>query len=344
MSEENVALRIAWEMRRRGWSQERMAQEMTEAGCPTHQSAISKIVNPKPDGSRRSITMEESIALAKVFRVPLEELAQPIEAAEGRMMHDLGRAVKQGARDTMQAQARFLLLWARMRYRLSQEETRVPYEEFLRARQPGTAGRMRPGGRPPIPWSEAEFENAIQIWLDDDKWQSAVEAYKTLTRTNWDFGTGRDIFPPMKDHRERHSVVGDLLSLRGFFKVTLATLPSKDVAERIDAYAGALVRADLLEVAAPVLDAYLSAGHRSPADDVVAEIEKRLQEIIDRDPADDLDRLESLAARIGLAWRGGETTEETQEMADDLGVDMDDFRKAMSVGRIYRDNYGVSYR
>src|SRR5688572_2896586 len=43
LSEENMAARVAWEMRRRGWSQERLAREMAEAGCPLHQSAISKI-------------------------------------------------------------------------------------------------------------------------------------------------------------------------------------------------------------------------------------------------------------------------------------------------------------
>lgn len=344
LSEENVALRIAWEMRRRHWSQERMAQEMTAAGCPTHQTAISKIVNPKPDGSRRSITFEETLALAKVFGVPLEELGQPLEAAEGRLLHDLGRSVKQGARETLQTQAQFLLEWARVRYRLSREEDRAPYEEFLKARQPGYPGRMKPGSREPVPASDAELENAIQIWFDDDKWQSAIDAYKALARTNRDFGTGRDMFPPMRDHRERHSIVASLLSLRAFFKVTLPTLPAKEIAERASAFAGSLVQADLLDVAAPVLDAYLGPGQGRATGEVVAEIEQRLQQIIDREPADRLDYLESLAARIGLGWKGGETTEDAQEMADKLGVDMDDFRQAMNVGHIYRDNYGVSYR
>ncbi|MFC7109224.1 helix-turn-helix domain-containing protein [Nonomuraea rubra] len=80
-SEDNVALRLAWEMRRRGWSQERMAQELTNAGCPTHQSAISKIINPKTDGNRRTISVDEAIAMARVFGIPLEELPSHPKAA-----------------------------------------------------------------------------------------------------------------------------------------------------------------------------------------------------------------------------------------------------------------------
>jgi transcriptional regulator with XRE-family HTH domain len=78
LSEENVAVRVAWEMSVRGWSQERLAQEMTAVGCPMHQSSVSKIVNPPGGGRRRSISVDELIAFAKVFSVEIVELLLPL--------------------------------------------------------------------------------------------------------------------------------------------------------------------------------------------------------------------------------------------------------------------------
>jgi transcriptional regulator with XRE-family HTH domain len=48
---------------------------MTKAGAPMNQSAIWKIENGKP---RRRITVDEAIAFAKVFEVPLDELLTPV--------------------------------------------------------------------------------------------------------------------------------------------------------------------------------------------------------------------------------------------------------------------------
>lgn len=79
MSEDNLARRISWEMNQRGWSQERMAKEMTDAGFPLHQSSVSKIVNPK-DGKRRAISVDDAIGFARVFGVTVENLLIPFEA------------------------------------------------------------------------------------------------------------------------------------------------------------------------------------------------------------------------------------------------------------------------
>jgi len=79
MSEDNLARRVAWEMNQRGWSQERMAKEMTDAGFPLHQSSVSKIVNPK-DGKRRAISVDDAIGFARVFGVTVEDLLIPLEA------------------------------------------------------------------------------------------------------------------------------------------------------------------------------------------------------------------------------------------------------------------------
>lgn len=78
MSEDNLARRIKYEMDQRGWSQERMAKEMTEAGFPIHQTSVGKIVNPGA-GKRRAINVDDALGFAKVFGVPLEQMLVPLE-------------------------------------------------------------------------------------------------------------------------------------------------------------------------------------------------------------------------------------------------------------------------
>ena len=91
MSEGNVARRISWEMGRRGWSQERMAKAMTDAGYPLHQSSVSKIVNPT-DGKRRTISVDDAIGFAKVFDTTVEDLLIPLEAVrDNELRAALGR-------------------------------------------------------------------------------------------------------------------------------------------------------------------------------------------------------------------------------------------------------------
>lgn len=88
MSEEYLAARIRYEMEQRGWSQERMAKEMTDAGHPFHQSAVSKIVNPK-DGKRRSISVDDALGFAKVFGTTVDDLLMPLEVKLAREARDL---------------------------------------------------------------------------------------------------------------------------------------------------------------------------------------------------------------------------------------------------------------
>ncbi|TMR92690.1 hypothetical protein [Nonomuraea basaltis] len=74
-----------------------------------------------------------------------------------------------------------------------------------------------------------------------------------------------------------------------------------------------------------------------PTDDVIAEIDARLQQIIDREPQDRLDYLESLAARIGLRWKGSETKQEQEDLAAQLGATPEDYADAKKIGGIYRE-------
>lgn len=75
-SEENLARRIAYEREQRGWSYEGTAVRMTYAGCPLQGSAIYKIEKGSP---RRRITLDESVAFARVFGLELPDLLIPVE-------------------------------------------------------------------------------------------------------------------------------------------------------------------------------------------------------------------------------------------------------------------------
>ncbi|MEV0163411.1 helix-turn-helix domain-containing protein [Nonomuraea fuscirosea] len=321
LSEENVAMRVAWEMRRRGWSQERMAQELTNAGCPTHQSAISKIVNPKPDGSRRVISVDEAIAMARVFGIPLEELPLPPEAAEGRDLHEFSQTVAHEGRKAKAQHAQFLLAWARLRHRLDQQENRALYQEFLAQRRVGVD----------------QASEAIKVWRDQASWRDATAAYHKLERTLQTLGTGRDMTPPTDDVRRRRSVVADLLRVRELFASRIPGTPVRVVPDLVDHFAQTLIRADLLEVAMPLIDSY-ARGTAHPVDEVVTEIDRRLQEIIAREPKNRHEYLESLAARIGLRGETHESQERQARSAGDAGVSVEDYRDAKELGDMYRES------
>jgi transcriptional regulator with XRE-family HTH domain len=70
-AEDHVATRIARERASRGWSLEKLADAMTEAGCSIAPSAIYKIEQGEP---RRRITVDELVALSKVFAIPMNLL------------------------------------------------------------------------------------------------------------------------------------------------------------------------------------------------------------------------------------------------------------------------------
>jgi transcriptional regulator with XRE-family HTH domain len=82
--EDHLALRVTTERNRLGLSQEKLAEAMVAAGCPVPQSAISKIENPGR-GGRRAISVEEAIAFAKVFDVPLGELLLPPDVVRDKV-------------------------------------------------------------------------------------------------------------------------------------------------------------------------------------------------------------------------------------------------------------------
>ena len=61
----------------RGWSQTDLAQRVSEAGCSIHQTAISRIEKSSAKDGRRAIALDEAIAFAQAFDVPLDRLIAP---------------------------------------------------------------------------------------------------------------------------------------------------------------------------------------------------------------------------------------------------------------------------
>lgn len=64
-------MRIATERAARGWSYKRLAEEMTAVGCPIDGTAIYKIEKGEP---RRSIFVDELVALSLVWAIPIDRL------------------------------------------------------------------------------------------------------------------------------------------------------------------------------------------------------------------------------------------------------------------------------
>ncbi len=75
-SEANLARRIARERERLGMTYEGAAKRMTDAGCPIQPSAIYKIEKAQPP---RRISVDELVAFAAVFGVPVHDLLMPPE-------------------------------------------------------------------------------------------------------------------------------------------------------------------------------------------------------------------------------------------------------------------------
>lgn len=86
LAEEHLARRIAAERDRRGMTNDGLAERMTRAGCPMTGSAIFKIEKGEP---RRRIVVDELVAFARVFDVPVTELLVPPEIAARNELAEL---------------------------------------------------------------------------------------------------------------------------------------------------------------------------------------------------------------------------------------------------------------
>src|SRR5829696_3930790 len=84
--EDNLARRIERERTARGLSYEALAKHLTEVGCSIQGSAIYKIEKADPP---RRITVDELLALTRVFDASIEDLLTPIEVLDDRRAQEL---------------------------------------------------------------------------------------------------------------------------------------------------------------------------------------------------------------------------------------------------------------
>lgn len=69
-----LARRIKQEREERGWTMERLAQRMTDAGCQMQKSAIAKIESPAAGEKPRRISLDEAVTFANVLGASLSSL------------------------------------------------------------------------------------------------------------------------------------------------------------------------------------------------------------------------------------------------------------------------------
>ncbi|MDO5683549.1 MAG: helix-turn-helix transcriptional regulator [Propionibacteriaceae bacterium] len=83
-SEKTLAQRIKRERTARGWSPADLAREMTDVGCSMATSAIYRI-----EEDTRKISVDELVALTKIFDATMEELLTPIDLLDKRRATEL---------------------------------------------------------------------------------------------------------------------------------------------------------------------------------------------------------------------------------------------------------------
>lgn len=84
--EKALAQRIAYEREERGWTYAGLASRMTSVGCPIQASALYKIEKSNPP---RGISVDELIALKRVFELELDDLVQPMADKAGKQLRHL---------------------------------------------------------------------------------------------------------------------------------------------------------------------------------------------------------------------------------------------------------------
>lgn len=103
LAEEHLARRIELERTRRGWSYEGLAKRVTDAGCPIQPSAIHKIEKGSP---RRRITVDEAIAYALVFEIPVDNLLVPPNVASKTEFRETWSRLRETSQARLEAQNR----------------------------------------------------------------------------------------------------------------------------------------------------------------------------------------------------------------------------------------------
>lgn len=87
-SETTLAERIAFERKERGLTFEGLAQAMTDVGCPIDKSATYRIEKGKP---RRTISVDELVALMTVFDLDFEDLMTPVSLIKQKQAAEVAK-------------------------------------------------------------------------------------------------------------------------------------------------------------------------------------------------------------------------------------------------------------
>jgi transcriptional regulator with XRE-family HTH domain len=143
--EQYLAMRIEAALKRRDWTQERLAKEMRTQGCPIPQSAISKIVNPPKGRGRRAITVDEALAFARVLGLSIADLLLPPALLnDARLLEDV-EAGPELARRLQEAEVAYSDVVDRVVERL--KDDREWAEWFRLTRTDGSNAAPRTAGR-----------------------------------------------------------------------------------------------------------------------------------------------------------------------------------------------------
>lgn len=125
-SEQSLATRIAYERGERGMSYAGLAKRMTAVGCAIDQSAIYKIEKGEP---RRRVTVDELVALSKVFDLDIGELLVPPETILSRRLTAMLAEVVVGLESLADYDAGLNAAWRELREQVQRPEALAYVEE-----------------------------------------------------------------------------------------------------------------------------------------------------------------------------------------------------------------------
>ncbi|MET8987736.1 helix-turn-helix transcriptional regulator [Nonomuraea wenchangensis] len=311
--ETNIALRIEYEMRRRGWSQERLSKEMADAGCPIHQSSISKILNPR--GKRRTISVDEAVAFAKVFGTTLDDVLLPLGVAQGQEVHLLVEEVSTTLFEKAERVEREMRAWDRLSELLSDREVMDSYEAWLQQVMGMTA----------------------------DQAKQALRSWQIRTRHVFDYYTETLIHAQEAADKElRATVPGPHAPLSSLVRARRGLLAIPEVAERsvfrqwMKTYVRYLAEARMSDLIAELLRR-TPEGRPVPAEPVqacLAEIDRQIAEMAEMPALSSDDELQRLGARAAPAYWAHEPM---QDIAARLGATVERLVAALRRGALLEE-------
>jgi Predicted transcriptional regulators len=139
-----VARRVRETRKRRGWSAERLAAEMTRVGIPWERAVVTKLET----GRRAAVSVAELLALGYVLDVAPVHLLIPLDSLEGyRIVPNSG------------VQAGRAREWVRGFWPLSSTDKRIYYTEI-------PADELTPPTHQPIPVDSAPQRQALLAELE----------------------------------------------------------------------------------------------------------------------------------------------------------------------------------